>query len=185
MAKEKKHGITFDSNWETMYWEKLTSDGTEFKYHPDKIKVEKYNYEPDFLVYLGSGVVKLVEIKSGYNPYSQAKDNMLHAGLKSLAKYEQDYLIEFVQQYFNDTIAEVVYQKIKYLTKHGFVDFSFKSPTLKDAWKAKAIGFEKDLKEANKKLKDYERWIEYLNKEKLTKTQKDWKIKFEGEIGLI
>ena len=185
MAKEKKHGITFDSGWEVQYWEKLTKDGVEFKYHPNKFKVDKINYEPDFLNYEGNGIVKLIEIKSGYNPYSQAKDNMLHSGLKSLVKYEQEYLIDYVQEYFSKhDIIRVEYQKIKYLTKHGFVDFSFKSPTLKDAWKLKAINFEKELKEAKKKLKDYERWVDYTNKDKLTKSQRDWKNDFEIKVGI-
>lgn len=185
MAKEKKHGITFDSGWEIQYWEKLTEDGIEFKYHPNKFKVDKINYEPDFLNYDGNGVVSLIEIKSGYNPYSQYKDNALHASLKSLVKYEQDYLINYIQEYFpKHNIIKVEYKKIKYLTKHGFVDFSFKSPTLKDAWKLKATTFEKELKLVKKELKDYKRYIEYLNKEKLTKSQREWKHKFEDGIVL-
>lgn len=184
MPKSKKHGITFDSDWEVFYWEKLTEEKINFIYHPSYMPLAGKSYEPDFLEY-DDGVVTLIEIKSTYNPYSRYKDDQFHMALKNLVKYEQDTLIKYCQDEFMLPVREVKYRKIKFLKKHGFVDFSFKSPTLKDAWKKKATELEEELKSTNKELKDYKRYVAYLQKAKLTKPQREWLAEFErkNEIG--
>jgi hypothetical protein len=181
MAKEKRHGIIFDSGWEADYWDLCVEQKERFTYHPDKVKVSDFNYEPDFLKFK-DGIVELVEIKATYNPWSATKDRMLDNALKMLVKHSQDYLLEYVRKYYPNATS-VKYSKIKYLVKHGFVPFSFKSPTRYSELKIKhtdLIQEHKDIKndlkiskrDHKKDLEDIQRLLNYLAKDKLTITQR-------------
>lgn len=192
MAKVKYNNITFDSDLEVNYYKYLKEQKIKFKYHlPYRIELDfmEKGYTPDFVLYLNDGeIIKIVETK-GYNQFSFRVDGMIHNSMKKLIKTERGQLFfkEWLEKNGISTknLKEIQYQKIKYLKKHGFVDFSFKPKTLKDQWKENATTLNKELKLVKKELKDYKRYIEYLNKEKLTKPQRDWKLKFEANIGLI
>lgn len=191
MAKVKYNGITFDSDLEVNYYKELKKQKIKFKYHlPHRIELDfmEKGYTPDFVLYLNDGeIIKIVETK-GYNQFSFRVDGMIHNSMKKLIKLErgQLFLREWLEKNGISTknLKEIQYQKVKYLKKHGFVDFSFKPKTLRDQWKENATAFEKELKLVKKELKDYKRYIEYLNKEKLTKSQREWKHKFEDGIVL-
>jgi hypothetical protein len=154
-----------------------------FRYHPAvPIRITKNNtYTPDFVVYNPNGVVEIIETK-GYNPYSKMRDAMIHQVM--LAKPEEElkqWLLE--NGYSLTNVKTVKYRKIKFLKAYGFVDWDFKNPnTLANKRKEKVESLSVQLKEANKKVKDYERFMNYLLKEdkKLTKKQLEWKQNFEA-----
>lgn len=190
MAKETRHNIIFDSGWEADYYDLLIRNNIKFTYHPNKVKISDFNYEPDFIEYYPIDeeniyTVTLIEIKATYNPWSATKDKMLDTALKMMIKHDQNYLLDYVRNYYPKA-TEVKYRKIKYLVKEGFVDFSFKSPTQKDMWKAKALKYEGELKIVNKNLKKALRLIELADKVKLTKSESvRAKLLFEEMFVLI
>ena len=190
MAKVTYKGIKFDSELEVNYYKKLVDENVEHYYHHDnpiELPFMQRGYTIDFIeLYHEEKIIKLVETK-GYNQFSARMDTIIHNSMKKLVKTEDG--LEFLRRWLisngiNYPDYEIQYQKIKFLKKHGFVDFHFKPRGLKDQWKDKAIKFEGELKLANKRLKEFERWISYTKKDKLTKPQKEWKSDFEFREGI-
>lgn len=193
-------GIKFDSELEVEYYKELTNlllKGVvvDFTYHPIQITnlVGKRSYTPDFLV-LYTDHIEIVETK-GFNPYSKMIDDQIHNVM--LTKNEAwlgNYVLENLRQnvvrfepYVNAWEIQVInrkveYKKIKHLKAYGFVDWDFKNPnTIANQRKEKINNLSVELKESNKKIKDYERYINYsLADKKLTKTQREWKQNFEA-----
>jgi hypothetical protein len=181
MPKVKYDNIVFDSQLEVDYYKYLKENAIYFVYHP-KIGIETTNknkYYPDFVVYYGDCRCEIVECK-GYSQFSYLKDNMIHNIM--LSKSEQE-LKEWLRKNSLRYDYPTKYRKIKFLKAYGFVDWDFKNPnTLANKRKEKVESLSVRLKEANKKIKDYERFMNYLLKEdkKLTKKQLEWKQNFEA-----
>lgn len=177
------YGITFDSDLEVKYYEYLKERNIDFVYHPKKpIKINnKSTYTPDFIV-VYTDRIEIIETK-GFNQFSYMRDSMIH---NVMLEKTTDELLEFL--YDNGFVLpnvsgkDIVYRKIKYLKSQGWVDFDFKNPnTLANQRKQKVSELTQELKEANLKIKKYERYLSYLFKDKLTKSQREWKEQFEKE----
>jgi hypothetical protein len=181
--KVEKYGIKFDSDLEVQYFEYLRENKIDFVYHPHTpIKLNSKNkYTPDFIVVYNDRI-EIIETK-GYSQFSFMKDNMIH---NLMMEKTTDDLLEFL--YNNDFVEpnvvgkDVIYRKIKYIKSYGWVDFDFKNPnTIANQRKNKINELTSELKEANNKVKKYERYLSYLFKDKLTKPQREWKEQFERE----
>ena len=199
MPKVTYENITFDSELEVEYYKYLIRNFAkgivlDFFYHPDSIPslVGKRSYTPDFLV-LYEDRIEIVETKGTYNPYTKLIDDQIHAAMQAkstrwLASYvlgnlsHRTLIARHLDQWNATCLTDnVYYKKVKYLKAFGFVDWDFKNPnTLSNQRKAKIQVLEAELKQANLELKDYKRYMNYLfATKKLTKSQNEWKIKFE------
>jgi hypothetical protein len=189
MAKVNKYGIKFDSELEVRYYELKMEQKVYFNYHfkhPIPMDFMDKGYKPDFLefYYLDGKpigvddilpekfVVKVIETK-GYNQFSARLDGIIHNSMNNLVKADQIRLKLWLERNGVEIhrIERVEYQKIKYLMKHGWVDFKFKPSGLKDQWKKKCLATEDELKDAKKLIKRYKQYFLYIQKEKLTKIQ--------------
>lgn len=188
MPKIKYEDKTFDSQLEIDYFKfKTELKDCELHYHhsyPIELDFMTKGYTIDFIeIYRGKKIIKLVETK-GYNQFSFRVDQMIHNGMNKLIKTENGqkffhkWLIKNNFLGYDDYTVE--YRKIKYLKKEGFVDFSFKSPTMKDHWKAKCLAAEATLKLKNQDIKDVNRYFNYLQKDKLTKKQREWFVDYKN-----
>ena len=201
MPKVTYENITFDSELEVEYYKYLIRNFAkgvvlDFFYHPDSIPslVGKRSYQPDFLV-LYEDRIEIVETK-GYNPYSKMIDDQIHNYMQAkstrwLASYvlgnlaHRTLIARHLDQWNATCLTDnVYYKKVKYLKAFGFVDWDFKNPnTLSNQRKAKIQVLEAELKQVNLELKDYKRYMNYLfATKKLTKSQNEWKIKFEANF---
>ena len=73
-------------------------------------------------------------------------------------------------------LGEVIYRKIKHLTKYGWVDFDFKNPnTLSSKRKEKVINLKAENQILKARLKDSDRYFKLkFIKTKRTKKQEQW-----------
>ncbi len=188
MPKVEYNNILFDSELEVDYYKYLmtTPEVKDFYYHPKHpIMINSKNrYTPDFIV-IYSDRIEIVETK-GYSQYSFMKDNLIHNVMLEKSKEElTQFLIDnnITEYILKD--KDIVYRKIKHLKAYGFVDFSFKNPnTIANKRKEKINDLSAELKELKQYQKDTERYFSYLRKEKLTKTQLEWKKEFERKNDL-
>ena len=184
MPKVRYDNITFDSELEVEYYKYLKEQNLEFIYHPKKpIHINSKNsYTPDFIVFYDDRI-EIIETK-GYNQYSFMRDNMIHNFMQELYLDQKiDFLIDNGIEESSIIGKDVVYKKIKYLKSFGWVDFDFKNPnTISKQRKNKIIELEKEIKELELYKKNVERYFSYLRKDKLTKQQQEWKLKFEKEV---
>ena len=187
MPKVRYDNITFDSELEVEYYKYLREQNLEFIYHPKKpIHINSKNsYTPDFIVFYDDRI-EIIETK-GYNQYSFMRDNMIHNFMQELYLDQKiDFLIDNGIEESSIIGKDVVYKKIKYLKSFGWVDFDFKNPnTISKQRKNKIIELEKEIKELELYKKNVERYFSYLRKDKLTKQQQEWKLKFERENDLL
>ena len=107
--------------------------------------------------------------------------------MKNKVATDKDFLIEWLAQLDIDTRGwDIDYSRLKHLKAYGFVDFNFKNPnSIANQRKNKIIELEKDIKELELYKKNVERYFGYLRKDKLTKQQNEWKLKFESENDLL
>ncbi len=187
MPKVKYDGIQFDSELEVEYYKFIEqrNDVLRFVYHPKQIPnfVGKRSYTPDFIVqYIDHW--EIVECK-GYNPYSKMIDDQIHNVMQSK---DEQYLREYIQYngYYCINVP-VKYVKVKYLKAYGFVDWDFKNPnTIANKRKVKINEQQDEIKELQEFKKNAERYFKYhlkiVNKEKLTKPQKEWYYKYVEEL---
>lgn len=183
MPKVKYNGITFDSELEVEYYKYIEerTDVLRFVYHPKQISnfVGKRSYTPDFIVqYMDHW--EIVETK-GYNQYSKMIDEQIHAIMQSKS---EEWLRSYIQYngYYCINVP-VKYVKVKFLKAYGFVDWDFKNPnTLANKRKEKIDEQNAELKELREFKKNALRYFNYhrkiVNKEKLTKQQRDWYFKY-------
>ena len=192
MPKVKYDGIQFDSELEVEYYKylcELKNKGEilRFIYHPSiPIPVTKNNnYYPDFIVIYSNHNIEIVECK-GYSQFSYLKDNMIHSIMQS--KSEEELIFWLGRNGiipFQD--SKVKYCKIKYLKAYGFVDWDFKNPnTIANKRKEKINEQQDEIKALKDFKKNAERYFTYhlklVNKEKLTKPQREWYYKYVEEL---
>lgn len=180
MPKVKYDNITFDSELEVNYYKHLIEKGTKFIYHlphPIELDFMERGYTPDFIEFYPvweSDMLDCVIVETkGYNQFSARMDSVIHNAMNKITKTKNDMLREWLSKNDVDVnkIRNITYQKTKYLKAHGFVDFKFKPPGHKDAWKNRALIAEEELKIVNKNLKKALRLIELADKVKLTKSE--------------
>lgn len=193
MAKVEYDGITFDSEWEKDYYlylkEELKADF--IKYHPEPIfdLVARKKYTPDF-IYCKEDIISVVEVKGGYNPYSNHfQDDMIHKEMKAkdyrwLFNYFLKNDIKFTHS--EDGYYDLKYEKVKKLKK-GWVDYDFKNPnTIANKRKEKINDLSSEIKELRDFKKEAERYFRYhlkiVNNEKLTKPQKEWYYNYTKKL---
>lgn len=200
MPKINYKDIFFDSQLEVDYYqhlEQLQTSGevVDFIYHPLQIPnlVYSRSYTPDFIVLYKGSRVEVVETK-GWSQFSYKIDDQIHNAMKALSRSElRDYVNKNLDRFknvkfrFNANGLEVVYRKLKHLKAYGWVDYEWKNPnTLANQRKIKIEELEQVLKAQNKKLKNCERYIDYILKiqdgQKITKQQREWCINFVKEF---
>lgn len=190
MPKVRYDNITFDSELEIEYYKHLKEQNLKFIYHPKKpIHINsKSTYTPDFIV-IYDNRIEIIETK-GFNQFSHLRDTMVHNVMVEKDKDDLfDYVLENGLTQSEIFCKDILYRKIKYLKTYGWVDFDFKNPnTLSNQRKNKIVELEKEIKENKEYRKNVERYFGYLrnikNGKKLTKTQIEWKNKFESENDL-
>lgn len=189
--KVKYKDIELDSEQELLYYKKLEEEGirfvyqNEFKKKPIEINLgRRKHYTPDFIVVdYDKMIITIVELK-GYAKWSANEDDNICNFMKNKAKYDRQFLVDWLR-YVGIPVGkcEVQYQRLKYNKTYGFVDYDWKNPnSISNQRKIKLEALTKELKEANEKIKNYERYFSYLHKEKLTKSQREWKDRFEMEV---
>lgn len=178
--------IAFDSQLEIDYYKLLKerqkkNEIIRFIYHPKSIMISKNNkYTPDFIV-VSKDKVEIVETK-GYSQFSFMKDNLTH---NIMLEKTEDELKQYVESNNVDTNnKQVLYKKIKFLKTYGFVDWGFKNPNSQiNKTRAKRDELQEELKECKKKIKDYERYLNYtlIKENHFTKTQQEWLEQFKAK----
>jgi hypothetical protein len=182
------NGMAFDSEQEVLYYKKLEEEGirfvyqSEFKKKPIEINLgRRKHYTPDFIVVdYDKEVITIVELK-GYAKWSANEDDNICNFMKHKVKFDRQFLVDWLR-YVGIPVGkcEIQFQRLKYNKTYGFVDYDWKNPnSVANQRKAKIEVLTKELKEANEKIKNYDRYFSYLHKEKLTKPQREWKEKFE------
>lgn len=194
MPKVKYDNIIFDSELEVEYYKYLKENNIRFMYqneyknNPIKINLgRRKTYTPDFIVFDDENkIIKIIELK-GYAKWSANEDNNIMDFMKNKVATDKDFLIEWLAQLDIDTRGwDIDYSRLKHLKAYGFVDFNFKNPnTISNQRKNKIIELEKEIKELELYKKNVERYFSYLRKDKLTKQQQEWKLKFERENDLL
>lgn len=184
------NGIVLDSELELNYMNYLKEKNikflyqNEFRHTPIKINLgRRKTYVPDFIVFDEiNKQITIVELK-GYAKWTANEDNNIMDFMRNKVVTDKDFLIEWLAKLEIDTRGyDIEYRRLKYLKSFGFVDFDFKNPnTLANQRKNKVNELTLELKEANNKIKKYERYLSYLFKDKLTKPQREWKEQFEKE----
>ena len=194
MPKVRYDNINFDSELEVNYYKYLKENNirfiyqNEYKNNPIKINLgRRKTYTPDFIVFDDENkIIKIIELK-GYAKWSANEDNNIMDFMKNKVATDKDFLIEWLAQLDIDTRGwDIDYSRLKHLKAYGFVDFNFKNPnTISNQRKNKIIELEKEIKELELYKKNVERYFSYLRKDKLTKQQQEWKLKFERENDLL
>ena len=194
MPKVRYDNIVFDSELEVEYYIYLRENNirfiyqNEYKNNPIKINLgRRKTYTPDFIVFDDENkIIKIIELK-GYAKWSANEDNNIMDFMRNKVATDKDFLIEWLAQLDIDTRGwDIDYSRLKHLKAYGFVDFNFKNPnTISNQRKNKIIELQSQLKELELYKKNVERYFSYLRKDKLTKQQKEWKIKFERENDLL
>lgn len=194
MPKVNYDNISFDSELEVEYYKYLKENNIRFMYqneyknNPIKINLgRRKTYTPDFIVFDDENkIIKIIELK-GYAKWSANEDNNIMDFMKNKVATDKDFLIEWLVQLDIDTRGwDIDYSRLKHLKAYGFVDFNFKNPnSISNQRKNKIIELEKEIKELELYKKNVERYFGYLRKDKLTKQQQEWKLKFESENDLL
>lgn len=194
MPKVRYDNITFDSELEVEYYKYLKENSIRFMYqneyknNPIKINLgRRKTYTPDFIVFDDENkIIKIIELK-GYAKWSANEDNNIMDFMKNKVATDKDFLIEWLAHLDIDTRGwDIDYSRLKHLKAYGFVDFNFKNPnSISNQRKNKIIELEKEIKELELYKKNVERYFSYLRKNKLTKQQQEWKLKFERENDLL
>ena len=194
MPKVRYDNIMFDSELEVEYYKYLKENNIRFMYqneyknNPIKINLgRRKTYTPDFIVFDDENkIIKIIELK-GYAKWSANEDNNIMDFMKNKVATDKDFLIEWLAQLDIDTRGwDIDYSRLKHLKAYGFVDFNFKNPnSISNQRKNKIIELEKEIKELELYKKNVERYFGYLRKDKLTKQQNEWKLKFESENDLL
>ena len=194
MPKVRYDNIILDSELEVEYYKYLKENNirfiyqNEYKNNPIKINLgRRKTYTPDFIVFDDENkIIKIIELK-GYAKWSANEDNNIMDFMKNKVATDKDFLIEWLAQLDIDTRGwDIDYSRLKHLKAYGFVDFNFKNPnSISNQRKNKIIELEKEIKELELYKKNVERYFGYLRKDKLTKQQNEWKLKFESENDLI
>lgn len=194
MPKVRYDNINFDSELEVEYYKYLKENNIRFMYqneyknNPIKINLgRRKTYTPDFIVFDDENkIIKIIELK-GYAKWSANEDNNIMDFMKNKVATDKDFLIEWLAQLDIDTRGwDIDYSRLKHLKAYGFVDFNFKNPnSISNQRKNKIIELEKEIKELELYKKNVERYFGYLRKDKLTKQQQEWKLKFESENDLL
>ena len=181
--KIEHDGLSFDSEQEVMFYDKLKSDGATFVYqnvyksNPIKVKIgRRRTYTPDFIVYKeDEKIIDIIELK-GYAKWSANEDNNIMDFMKYKAENEPDFLIDWLKEnklYKED--YKVEYHRLKHIKSFGFVDYNFKNPNnLLNKRKNKIKELEERIKVLEKFKKDTIRFLELSKKEKLNKNQKNF-----------
>lgn len=181
MAKVKYDDITFDSDLEVNYYKHLMEKKVVFKYHlpyPIELDFMDKGYTPDFIEFYPvweSDMFDCVIVETkGYNQFSARMDTVIHKTMNKIVATRNDMLRKWLAKngVTVEYVRNITYQKTKYLKAHGFVDFSFKPPGHKDAWKNRATAAEEELKITKSNLKKALRLIVIANKPKLNKTER-------------
>lgn len=177
--KIEYRGIKFDSELEVEYFKYLEKNDEviDFLYHPHQIPnlVYKRGYTPDFIVKYEDRI-EIIETK-GYNPYSFRIDDAIH---QAMLEKDEDFLKAYIDENGFDPTKKVVYRKIKYLQRFGWVDFNFKNPnTLANKRKDKISILNHQIADYKAQIKEYDKLFkyEYLTA-KITKKQKEWLQRF-------
>lgn len=194
MPKVRYDNIIFDSELEVEYYKYLKENNIRFMYQneykniPIKINLgRRKTYTPDFIVFDDENkIIKIIELK-GYAKWSANEDNNIMDFMKNKVATDKYFLIEWLAQLDIDTRGwDIDYSRLKHLKAYGFVDFNFKNPnSISNQRKNKIIELEKEIKELELYKKNVERYFGYLRKDKLTKQQQEWKLKFESENDLL
>lgn len=194
MPKVNYDNIMFDSELEVEYYKYLKENNirfiyqNEYKNNPIKINLgRRKTYTPDFIVFDDENkIIKIIELK-GYAKWSANEDNNIMDFMKNKVATDKDFLIEWLAQLDIDTRGwDIEYYRLKHLKTYGWVDFNFKNPnSISNQRKNKIIELEKEIKELELYKKNVERYFSYLRKNKLTKQQQEWKLKFERENDLL
>lgn len=194
MPKVRYDNIIFDSELEVEYYKYLKENNIRFMYqneynnNPIKINLgRRKTYTPDFIVFDDENkIIKIIELK-GYAKWSANEDNNIMDFMKNKVATDKDFLIEWLAQLDIDTRGwDIDYSRLKHLKTYGWVDFNFKNPnSISNQRKNKIIELEKEIKELELYKKNVERYFSYLRKDKLTKQQQEWKLKFESENDLL
>ena len=194
MPKVRYDNINFDSELEVEYYKYLKENNIRFMYqneyknNPIKINLgRRKTYTPDIIVFDDENkIIKIIELK-GYAKWSANEDNNIMDFMKNKVATDKDFLIEWLAQLDIDTRGwDIDYSRLKHLKAYGFVDFNFKNPnSISNQRKNKIIELEKEIKELELYKKNVERYFSYLRKDKLTKQQQEWKLKFESENDLL
>lgn len=194
MPKVKYDNIVFDSELEVEYYKYLRENNIRFIYQneyrniPIKINLgRRKTYTPDFIVFDDENkIIKIIELK-GYAKWSANEDNNIMDFMKNKVATDKDFLIEWLAQLDIDTRGwDIDYSRLKHLKTYGWVDFNFKNPnSISNQRKNKIIELEKEIKELELYKKNVKRYFGYLRKNKLTKQQQEWKLKFERENDLL
>lgn len=186
MPKVDYEGIKFDSQLEVDYYKHLKeqTDIHNFYYNNQITKPiylnEKNKYTPDFIV-VYSDRIEIIETK-GFNQFSYMRDNIVHNHMLEL-RYEelQGFIFDNLPYLCNqlDRGMPIVYKKIKYLKSFGWVDFDFKNPnTLSNKRKQKVEELTLENKKLKQEIKNFNKYFEYLFKDKLTSKQVEWYNEF-------
>ena len=194
MPKVRYDNIMFDSELEVNYYKYLKENNirfiyqNEYKNNPIKINLgRRKTYTPDFIVFDDENkIIKIIELK-GYAKWSANEDNNIMDFMRNKVATDKDFLIEWLAQLNIDTRGwDIEYHRLKHLKPFGFVEYDFKNPnTISNQRKNKIIELEKEIKELELYKKNVERYFSYLRKDKLTKQQNEWKLKFESENDLL
>lgn len=174
--KVRYNNIDFDSELEVEYFKYLSLNDKviHFIYHPAKtLKItEKNYYTPDFIV-IYNDRIEIIETK-GYNQFSYMRDSIVHNAM--LNKTDGELREWIFENSINDDGKKIIYKKIKYMKKFGWVDFDFKNPnTLAKKRKDKIIELEKEIKDLIKFKKDTFKYFSLVfTTKKLTKKQQEF-----------
>lgn len=194
MPKVKYDNIIFDSELEMNYFLFLKENNirfiyqNEYKKKPININLgRRKTYTPDFIVFDDENkIIKIIELK-GYAKWSANEDNNIMDFMRNKVATDKDFLINWLCEIDIDTRGyDIEYHRLKHLKTYGFVEYDFKNPnSISNQRKNKIIELQTQLKELELYKKNVERYFGYLKKNKLTKQQKEWKLKFERENNLI
>ena len=190
MPKVDYNGTQYDSELEVEYAKYLMQNNEVLDYfYNDKLKrIDlglKRKYTPDFLVHY-SDHWEIIETK-GYSQYSCRIDSEIDFRMKALSG---DELKQYAEECIGIEIDKpVIYKKIKYLKKYGWVDFKFKNPnTIANKRRKKIAELENELKETKNNLKELQRYLNYSFKQrknkKLTPKQIQFMEEFEKKMGV-
>lgn len=179
--QQEYNGIMFDSDQEIMYYQLLKQNGTSFFYQdrykktPLRINLgRRKTYVPDFVIWKDQEF-KIIELK-GWSKWSGNEDNAIMDFMKNKVLTDQTFLKNWLKEIGFPTpmvnMAEVKYQRLKYLKGLGFVDYDFKNPNSLINQKRRKVKEQQDeikqLKAENKLLR---RYYELSIKDSLNKSQ--------------
>lgn len=190
MSKVTYKNIIFDSELEVNYYKYLieSNDNEWFIYHPSiPIKITDNNYyTPDFIVGY-SDRIEIIETK-GYNQFSYVRDSLVHNIMINKTEDElKKWLLQnicLIQNIILIDNKKIIYRKIKYLNKFGWVDFDFKNPnTLLNKRKEKIADLESTLKALKSFKKRTLRYFKLINNpKKKNASQTEFLTNYENEI---